>query len=215
MQDLLIISDEQVVVQNHGLTYSDTPEHFFDDGGRRLPAGVKTVDYNKSTQSCWINGQPFQAFPYDYAEKVLADVSVLCEAFERRKAVIEAAARVKREEAEDRRYEEAEAERIAKMNAEERRLHEREIAKVQRSKAVSEIVVKVDGLAFNGDENSQRRMNAVVSAAGALGMNLNKITRSWILADNSVAKVTASQLARALLLATEAQSEIWTKVNQA
>lgn len=83
-------------------------------------------------------------------------------------------------------------------------------AKEDRSRAVSEIIVEVDGMNFDGDEESQTRMGRTIAAAVALGVDLTKEKRTWVLADNSIAEVTVAQLAKALQLAGDAQTELWT-----
>lgn len=85
-----------------------------------------------------------------------------------------------------------------------------EQAKSQRTNAVSQITVEVDGMVFEGDETSQTRMGRVVSAAVAEGADLDSETCSWVLADDTVATVTIRQLARALKQASSAQSALWT-----
>jgi hypothetical protein len=84
-------------------------------------------------------------------------------------------------------------------------------AKGERASAVSKIVVEVDGMMFDGDEDAQTRMGRTISAAVALGEDLNTTTRTWVLADNTVASVTVAQLAKALQLAGDAQTALWTK----
>lgn len=68
----------------------------------------------------------------------------------------------------------------------------------------------MDSLKFDGDESSQTRMGRTISAAVALGVDLTKEKRTWVLADNTIAEVTVSQLAEALRLAGDAQTELWT-----
>ena len=83
-------------------------------------------------------------------------------------------------------------------------------AKVERAEAVSKITVEVDGMVFDGDETSQDRMSRTISAAMALGVDLNTEKRIWVLADNTIAEVTIAQLAEALRLAGDAQTSLWT-----
>ena len=84
-------------------------------------------------------------------------------------------------------------------------------AKEVRADAVSKIVVEVDGMLFNGDEVAQNRMGRTVSAATALGVDLDTTTQIWVLADDTVAQPTIKQLARALQLAGAGQTKLWTK----
>ena len=83
-------------------------------------------------------------------------------------------------------------------------------AKTQRAEAVSSIKVQVDGMKFDGDETAQTRMGRTISAAIALGVDLNTQKRTWVLADNTVAEPTIAQLAQALKLAGDEQTKLWT-----
>lgn len=83
-------------------------------------------------------------------------------------------------------------------------------AKAERAEAVSKITVEVDGMVFDGDEEAQTRMGRTVSAALALGVDINTEKRTWVLHDNTVAQPTIAQLAEALRLAGEAQTKLWT-----
>lgn len=83
-------------------------------------------------------------------------------------------------------------------------------AKAERAEAVSRIIVEVDGMTFDGDEESQTRMGRTIAAAVALGVDLSTEKRTWVLADNTIAEVTIAQLAEALRLAGDAQTALWT-----
>lgn len=87
---------------------------------------------------------------------------------------------------------------------------ELEQAKAKRASSVSKIVVEVDGMKFDGDEIAQTRMGRTISAAMALGVDLNTEKRAWVLADNTVAEPTIAQLAKALELASNEQTRLWT-----
>lgn len=76
--------------------------------------------------------------------------------------------------------------------------------KVDRQSRVDALVVELDGLRFDGDEISTRRMADVIAGADDLAD-----TTEWTLADNGVAVVTIRQLKAALRLATEARTAIW------
>lgn len=84
-----------------------------------------------------------------------------------------------------------------------------EKAKQDRAQAVSKIVVTVDGMKFDGDETAQGRMSRTITAAMMTGEQ-ETVKTYWVLADNTVAQVTIEQLARALRLAGEKQTELWT-----
>lgn len=76
--------------------------------------------------------------------------------------------------------------------------------KAERTQKVRNIVVSVDGMEFNGDEDSQNRMARAVAAADSIEETIN-----WRLANNTAALVTAAQLKQALKRAGEAQTTIW------
>lgn len=76
--------------------------------------------------------------------------------------------------------------------------------KVERQARVDALVVEVDGLVFDGNEISTRRMADVVAAADDLAN-----ATEWTLADNRVVVVTVQQLKQALRLSTEARTAIW------
>lgn len=84
-----------------------------------------------------------------------------------------------------------------------------EEAKEERADTVSKIKVTVDGMEFDGDEVAQTRMGRTIAAAIALGVDLDTYTQTWVLADNTVAQPTIKQLAEALKLAGEAQTNVW------
>ena len=86
-------------------------------------------------------------------------------------------------------------------------------AKQERAEAVKTITVEVEGLIFDGDEDSQTRMARTITASQALGLPEDS-TISWAMADtnaNKVEQVTIAQLSKALYLAGCKQSELWCK----
>lgn len=83
-------------------------------------------------------------------------------------------------------------------------------AKQQRAQAVSAIKVQVDGMTFDGDQIAQARLGRTIAAAVALGVDLNTTKQVWVLADNTVAEPTIAQLTKALQLAGEQQTKLWT-----
>ncbi|MCZ4065730.1 DUF4376 domain-containing protein [Oxalobacter aliiformigenes] len=85
-----------------------------------------------------------------------------------------------------------------------------EKAKAERAKAVAAITVEVDGMVFDGDETAQARMARAITMFQASSLP-DDYTTAWVLEDNTVAQVTVSQLAQALLLAGQKQTELWTK----
>lgn len=75
--------------------------------------------------------------------------------------------------------------------------------KKNREQRLEELTVTIDGYVFNADETSQNRMARSV-AAGEAGMST-----LWKLADDSVVRVSWTQLRQALLASGRAQTEIW------
>ena len=88
---------------------------------------------------------------------------------------------------------------------EERAAAELARAKAERAVAVAAIKVEVDGLTFDGDEKAQERMARAVLMAES-----PEEQTEWVLADNTVALVTADQLKRACRAAGKAQTALWT-----
>lgn len=95
-----------------------------------------------------------------------------------------------------------------KITASEKQLKQAEVDrqawKMARQEAVTKITVEVNGLIFDGDEDSQNRMARTVAAA-----DLMTETTEWTLADNTVATVSVQTLKTACRLAGEAQALIW------
>ena len=83
-------------------------------------------------------------------------------------------------------------------------------AKTDRAEAVARITVEVDGMVFDGDETAQDRMARAITMFQASNLP-DDYTTAWVLADNTVAQVTVNQLAQALLLAGQKQTELWVK----
>ena len=81
--------------------------------------------------------------------------------------------------------------------------------KALRAEAVSRITVEVDGMEFDGDETAQDRMARAITMFQANNLPADYQT-DWVLADNTIAKVTVTQLSQALLLAGQAQTALWT-----
>ena len=79
-----------------------------------------------------------------------------------------------------------------------------EQAKAERAASVAALAVEVDGMIFDGDEKAQERMARAVLMAES-----PEETTEWVLADSSVAVVTAEQLRRACRAAGKAQGALW------
>ena len=95
-----------------------------------------------------------------------------------------------------------------RITVEDKKRQQHELAfaawKRERQRVVDAITVTVDGMVFDGNEESQNRMARVISSADAMEQ-----TAEWTLANNDVTNVTMVQLKQALALATEAQTAIW------
>lgn len=81
------------------------------------------------------------------------------------------------------------------------------IFRTQRAAAVNSITVKVDGLVFDGDEQSQRRMLAAIHASEDAGIE----STIWRLADNTEAVVTVDQIKKAHALSIVEQGRLWNR----
>lgn len=82
----------------------------------------------------------------------------------------------------------------------------REELKHERAERVAAIKVTTsNGNQFDGDETSQDRMTRAITALTAAGQQ----TTTWILADNTPAVVSLAELQEALVLAGQAQTELW------
>jgi hypothetical protein len=82
----------------------------------------------------------------------------------------------------------------------------RNAAKAQRQQAVDAIQVTTQsGKTFDGDETSQERMARAVTVAGLAGLT----ETTWVLANNVPTLVTLAELQEALVLAAQAQAELW------
>lgn len=76
-------------------------------------------------------------------------------------------------------------------------------AKLARNASVSAIIVEVDGMLFDGGEESQCRMAHYLLALD------DYETVKWVMSDNSVKLVTKQQLHAALKQAVKKQAELW------
>lgn len=97
-------------------------------------------------------------------------------------------------------------ERVPEKTEEEKAAEELEKAKIERAETVERLKVEVDGMTFDADETSQTRMTRAIAAADATGLT----ETVWVLADNSVAKVTLDQMKQALAKAMLAMADVWT-----
>jgi hypothetical protein len=71
--------------------------------------------------------------------------------------------------------------------------------------SVDNITIEVDGLVFDGNEESQRRMSSAISAMEDLGQD----SIAWKLHDNSIQNISLAQLKEAHNKAILKQSSLW------
>lgn len=81
------------------------------------------------------------------------------------------------------------------------------VNKLKKETEISSITVSVDGMTFDGNENSQALMERNAATMNAEGLE----TIPWKLADNSFSDVTAAQLNEAVMLAAAQQRDIVVK----
>lgn len=103
-----------------------------------------------------------------------------------------------------------EQEYYASLTEEQKAAYVLDKAKRKRADAVSKITVEVDGMVFDGNEEAQSRMSRTVATAIALGVDINTEKRTWVLSDNTIARPTVAQLARATKLAGDKMTALWT-----
>ena len=75
--------------------------------------------------------------------------------------------------------------------------------KAARTKAVERIIVTVEGIPFDGDEESQTRMTRAALVLGETESTL------WMCADNQPRMITKEQFIQAVRLAGEEQTRLW------
>ena len=82
----------------------------------------------------------------------------------------------------------------------------RSAATTARAEMVAAIkVATASGRVFDGDEISQGRMARAIIAMETVG----RATTAWVLADNTAALVSSTELREALVLAGQAQTDLW------
>ena len=86
MQDLIIYNESQVLVQSSGKTYQETKENFLTDYEKKV--NYQTIDYNRTTQTCWLNGEAFQAYPNTVCEDILNSIDTLLEKQAKREYIV-------------------------------------------------------------------------------------------------------------------------------
>lgn len=86
MQDLIIYNENQIIVQANSKTYQETKENFLTDYGKAV--NYQTIDYNRATQACWLNGEAFQAYPNTVCEDILNSIDTLLEKQAKREYIL-------------------------------------------------------------------------------------------------------------------------------
>lgn len=86
MQDLIIYNENQVIIQANSKTYQETKENFLADYEKEV--NYQTIDYNRTTQTCWLNGEAFQAYPNTVCEDILNNIDTLLEKQAKREYIV-------------------------------------------------------------------------------------------------------------------------------
>lgn len=95
MQDLIIYNESQVLVQSSGKTYQETRKNFIADYGKTVI--YQSINYNRTTQSCWLNGETFQSYPNALCEDILNSIGTLLEKKTEREYIVPTLAELKEE----------------------------------------------------------------------------------------------------------------------
>lgn len=97
MQELLFYNNDEIVIQANGKVYQDTKENFLLDYGKAIPQmsvaqivqddegnkvvaelqDITIIDYNRTVQSCWLNGHAFQEYPNKVCEDIMNGIDTL------------------------------------------------------------------------------------------------------------------------------------------
>jgi hypothetical protein len=83
--------------------------------------------------------------------------------------------------------------------------------KALREEELENLKVQVDGMVFDADEISQNRISRILSTAYTLNQDIDTTFKEWVLADNTISKVSIRQLSAVLEKASEKTSELWLK----
>ena len=95
MQDLIIYNESQVLVQSSGKTYQETRKNFIADYGKTVI--YQSINYNRTTQSCWLNGETFRSYPNALCEDILNSIGTLLEKKTEREYIVPTLAELKEE----------------------------------------------------------------------------------------------------------------------
>mgnify|MGYP000562122044 FL=1 len=64
----------------------ETKENFLADYEEKV--NYQTIDYNRTTQTCWLNGEAFQAYPNTVCEDILNSIDTLLEKQAKREYIV-------------------------------------------------------------------------------------------------------------------------------
>ena len=95
MQDLIIYNESQVLVQSSGKTYQETRKNFIADYCKTVI--YQSINYNRTTQSCWLNGETFRSYPNALCEDILNSIGTLLEKKAEREYIVPTLAELKEE----------------------------------------------------------------------------------------------------------------------
>lgn len=95
MKDLIIYKESKVLVQSSGKTYQETRKNFIADYGKTVI--YQSINYNRTTQSCWLNGETFRSYPNALCEDILNSIGTLLEKKAEREYIVPTLAELKEE----------------------------------------------------------------------------------------------------------------------
>lgn len=174
MQDLIIYNENQVIIQANKKIYQDTQANFLQDYNKNV--SYKSIDYNRTTESCWLNGEAFQLYPNEVCEDILNSIDTLI------------AKKVERE---------------APLPFTLSELKAQKIISLKKTRDTLEIeTVTYNGSSYDYDSKARERINAAIIALDVQGTDASI---DWTTADNQDVKVTADDL-RMVIAAVAARS---------
>ena len=163
MQDLIIYNENQVIIQANKKIYQDTQANFLQDYNKNV--SYKSIDYNRATESCWLNGEAFQPYPNEVCEEILNSIDTLLA---------------------------KKAEREAPLPFTLSELKAQKIISLKNTRDTLEIEpIAYQGYSFDYDSKARERISAAIIALEVAGASA---TLTWTTADNRDVKVTASDL---------------------
>lgn len=163
MQDLIIYNENQVIIQANEKIYQDTQANFLQDYDKKV--SYKTIDYNRATESCWLNGEAFQPYPNEVCEEILNSIDTLLA---------------------------KKAEREAPPAPTLKELKVQKITDLKNTRDNKEVLpINYQGYSFDYDAKARDRISAAIVALEVAGASA---TLTWTTTDNKDVKVSASDL---------------------